>query len=285
MLRDVEARLSGLADRAAEARDRAAGTPVAGALDRIGSGMARLADDVSATQLALDEGWSRDDAEALTQLYEIDSHVQTQVPAAQPLPVAPRDPVRVAPAPAVPVFDRAWLDARLAEIATRVDAALAAADPQVHFTSLGTRLDQFEARFTAAVDALDRRPDEAAFHALEAQMSEIRSEVQATRRHVMRIDHIEERIDRLTELAEAAGVPGLAEETQATGSATAPIHVDALLARLSEQISDMRAATLAAAGSDPRFEAQAESLSELRRLLDASVADQKKSASETAALL
>lgn len=162
-----------------------------------------------------DEPWDQASANELARLYESDEpglpprhdgiaihapSVAQFVAAPQPVaspPVAEAAPVQTIAMPAHDPHDRVWLEARLSDIATRVEDQLRDLRPDASIEALGQRFDTFEQRFTSALDGIAMRSDVDGLRIVEAHILELAGEIDQTRRELNRLTTIE---TQLTEL-------------------------------------------------------------------------------------
>ena len=146
--------------------------------------------------------WDAVSAEALTRVYET-AEAELRRPSADLSP-GRRHWAKVPPAPPAQAPwqgdepDRAWLEARLAGIDTLLRQALDGVDPDKTLDAVKGRLDQFEARFDAALENVARRSDLEGLALLEAQLKELTRQFEQTREQLARLDSID---DGLRDLA------------------------------------------------------------------------------------
>ncbi len=167
------------------------------------------------------DDWDTASAEALMQVYE--GHEST-VYYADPAPISTQAPIH-SPAqrhaargaitlagndapPSVALADlaqdRAWLDDRFSDLAARLDDTMKRLDPAEQIAPLARRLDGLEGQLRSALGDDGRRD---ALAGLERQIDDVRRQLQAARDKLERLDGIEEKIGKLTSLAEAANDP------------------------------------------------------------------------------
>ncbi len=93
----------------------------------------------------------------------------------------------------------AWLEARLADIAGRVEQSVARLDPHNSLLALGERFGQLERRFDAALEHLAKPAsgDGIDLHALEKQITDLFGELGHAQKQLGRLDTIESRLSEL----------------------------------------------------------------------------------------
>lgn len=121
-------------------------------------------------------------------------HVDTPKPFVAPLAAAMTAPLAAAPAPQI---ERAWLEARLADVAKRVEESLTGINPHNSFLALGERFDQLERRFGSALDDVATRADIEGLRGVENQLSELFSQLDQTQAQLGRLDAIETQLGTL----------------------------------------------------------------------------------------
>ena len=99
------------------------------------------------------------------------------------------------PQPALPAGepaspDNAWLEARLAEMAERLQSSLAEINPDKATAHLNRRLDAIEERFNEALGKVVQRSDLDGLKLIEAHVIELAAHVEHTRGRLDRIDAI-----------------------------------------------------------------------------------------------
>lgn len=187
-------------------------------------------------------------------------------------------------APSAPTpmsIEPAWLDARFAAIADRVEQSLAAHSPHNALLAIGARFDQFEQRFDRALHDIAARPSSApdALKSVEQQIGELASQLERTQSQLGRLDAIESRLTDLRQslseeqMNRLMGALAPADEKLTAMATTAAEHVARTLR------SEMPTAQAAPAMvSDPR-------LVELTAMLDAFIGEQRHGDVQTAEAL
>jgi len=140
-----------------------------------------------------DEPWDVQSAEALTHLYESGEGYLHRRPEDGPARRL-RQPQPALPAgePASP--DNAWLEARLAEMAERLQSSLAEINPDKATAHLNRRLDAIEERFNEALGKVVQRSDLDGLKLIEAHVIELAAHVEHTRGRLDRIDAIDDQM-------------------------------------------------------------------------------------------
>lgn len=145
-----------------------------------------------------DEPWDIQSAEALTRLYESGQGYVPQGPddrRGRPVP-GQQPSTSEAPASQEPI-DRAWLDARLAEVAERLQTSLAKINPDKAVEQLTHRLDAIEERFKEVLDRVAQRSDLDGLKLIEAHVVELSAHIDQTRGRLDRIDTLDERVESI----------------------------------------------------------------------------------------
>ncbi len=239
-------------------------------------------------------GWDRNDAEALTRIYEesdaalVRTSPRSQQPEASPprqeLPDMPimaagADPLHVfSAAPQVLAetmsgFDRDWLDRRLSDIAQRLEQSLAEFRGDFSADSLGQRFDVFEERMGSVLGDVATRTDLESLRLLEGQIQDLAVHLEHTEQQLGRLDGIEQQlqavIDHLssdfTPPADTAGTDATLHDFKSLAHSTA------------EEVAQRFTAGMSAA-NDPRID-------ELGSLLRSMIHDRRHSDEQTFTML
>lgn len=149
--------------------------------------------DVVGSDSPSDSSWDADSAEALARVYET-SDAGLGRPAYDPDVPAAQTPPHFANA-----VERDWLDERLAEVAKRIESSLAGTRSDSSLAELGHRFDQFEQRFSAALDNVALRSDVDGLRLVEAHISELAQQFEQAQAQFQRLDGIERQIVGLAE--------------------------------------------------------------------------------------
>ena len=147
------------------------------------------------------EPWDPQAAEALTRHYETgEGYLHRRAEDAQPKRWSPSQ--NVVPAPtwtegSAEIRDHAWLEARLTEIAGRLQSSLTEINPGKEVAELNQRLEAIEERFHEALDQVVKRSDIHGLKLIEAHVIELAAHVEETRGQADRIDAIDDRVQQL----------------------------------------------------------------------------------------
>ncbi len=261
--------------------------------------------------------WDAKSAEALVRLYEsgeaaLARHLPEAAlfagersPSRAPAPAAtpslrapavsePAPDVRVAPPAQVVVAglgdDRTWLDSKLTAIAAEVTQSIGAAQSDGALKTLMSRVDQFEQRFSAALDGLARKSDVAEIRQsvvkqIETQIAELAGAIEQTHLQLGRLDAIEQQLADLTAFAHASMD---AEPTADAASPAAPAHDFEHLADIAVEraISRLQATdTAAAAGTATGSPEHAARVDAVHALLEEFAAERRRGDEYTTGML
>ncbi len=182
-------------DRLHQGRDRrpgleglAADPSVAG-----GEGRARLDRLRSPEHVDPNEPWDAQSAEALTRLYESgEAYVDCQ--GERPLARRRQLPQSAPASEQPPTGDNAWLDARLAEMAQRLQDSLYGLNPDKSLAPLAQRLDAIEQRFGEALAQVAQRSDLDGLRLIEANVFELAAHVEQTRGRLDKLETIDDQV-------------------------------------------------------------------------------------------
>ncbi len=185
----------------------------------------------------------------------------------------PAAPAPQAAAPAAASLEPAWLEARFADIAGRVEQSLAAHSPHNALLTIGTRFDQLEQRFDRALGEITSRPgaDPEALKTVERQITELFTQLDRATGQLGRLDAIESRLIDLRQSLSDEQMTRLIGSLAPTDEKLAAIATSAAERVAASIRSEMPAAAQAASGmvSDPR-------LVELTAMLDAFIGQQRQ---------
>jgi localization factor PodJL len=237
-LRRIEQGIAGLSERIA-AFGRSGGRP-AGAAEAARTSPAE-AEDV----------WDPQSAEELMRAYET-AEAEFSGAQQQARPQVrewPREGQAAAPQ-AVPAYDQAWLETRLAEIAAQLQRSLADIDPTASLAALDRRLDQFERRLDGALGDMAAGADRGALERVDAHVTELAEHFETIRQQLTRLEAMDGQLRELARVLE--GVP------QRPGADAGPLSEDSIVA-LIDTVADRAASRLAAsmpadAGGQTRIE-------------------------------
>ena len=146
------------------------------------------------------EPWSPDQAAALSRLYSSREALFSDpaeltvehVPAAVAAPVG--NPTVYPTASLAPATDAHNLERRLADIATRVEASLAAARSDSALMSMDHRLDAFESRMAAALNGVAGSNGDQGLRQIEAQIEDLRAQFEQAQFELARLDGLERQL-------------------------------------------------------------------------------------------
>jgi localization factor PodJL len=234
----------------------------------------------------------------------------TPPPAPVPMP-APREPARAAHSPVVAAGEAAAvfvatvpapvlvdrpiaaadshgmsadtrIEARLAEVAQRVEEALAGLRPEAVADAVGAKVDEIDARLGAALDGVARRTDVEGLRIVEAHVTELAGHVEAIEQQLKRLDGIEDQLRELARFAAEAQASAPAEPTEQVVAPPAELSADSMQ-RIVEGTVDRLAGHLA--DVPDTIGRQAERVETLQRLIDAFVDERRREDRHTAGML
>lgn len=240
--------------------------------------------------------WDRNDAEALTRIYEESDAalVRTSPRSQQPdvampqaelpdMPVAARpadrlaDPLHVfsAAPPAAdattPGLDRNWLDQRLSDIALRLEQSLADFRGDFSADHLGHRFDAFEQRMGSVLGDVATRTDVDGLRVLEGQIQDLAAHLEQTEQQLGRLDGIEQQLQAVIDHLSSDFGP------QAGAAESMLPDLKSLAHSTAEEVAQRFTAGMNAAG-DPRID-------ELGSLLRSMIHDRRHSDEQTFTML
>ena len=142
------------------------------------------------------EPWSPDQAAALVDVYTGNAAV---LPLAQPLNPS-LAAAHTSPAThGLAGSDKTWLDARLSDIATRVEQSLAASRSDKAMASMERRLGEFEQRMIATLGGVATKGDVEAIAGMEIQIRDLRAQFEVTHTELVRIDDLERQLAHIAQ--------------------------------------------------------------------------------------
>ena len=103
--------------------------------------------------------------------------------------------------------ERAWLDARFADIAALLQRGLADTNPANSLAALDRRLDQFERRLDIALSDMALGPDRQGLKLIDAHVTELAGHVEAIREQLDRLDAMDSQLCELTRTLEGHQQP------------------------------------------------------------------------------
>jgi localization factor PodJL len=162
------------------------------------AGRARIADAPIEPPQYFDpaEPWDAQSAEALMQLYDSGEGYLHPRPEDEPARRA-REAQIATPAKEPASHDNAWLEARLAEMAERLQNSLTEMNPDKAAAHLNRRLDAIEERFNEALSHVVQRSDLDGLKLIEAHVIELAAHVEHTRGRLDRINAIDDQMQSL----------------------------------------------------------------------------------------
>ena len=178
------------------------------------------------------------------------------------------------PRPAGEEPDRAWLEARLAGIDALLRQALEGVDPDKSLDAIKGRLDQFEARFDAALETVARRSDLDALALLETQLKELTRQFEQTRGQLARLDSMD---DSLRDLA-------LGLERQQPAGQLDSKAIETLIDAAADRAAARIAGAMPAAPAQDNAEAQ-KRMTALEELLQDYIEERRRGEEVTASIL
>jgi localization factor PodJL len=191
-----------------------------------------------------DDPWDADSANALTRFYEAgDAGLGCQAeerPSASSGAGGCAETVR-----AVVTVEPAWLDRRFAEIAERIEQALAEINPQSSLLTIGRRFDRLEMRMASALRGVAMRADLKELRIAEAQIEDIGSQLDKLRRQLGRLDVIDAHLRTLTSQLSDERLVKLLGPGENGGHDRGRLDaIDSQLAAIASQLSQDRLADL-----------------------------------------
>ena len=171
--------------------------------------------------------------------------------------------------PPAPTGDRggAWLDARIAEIAARLQQSVADLAPDKSLSVLNGRLDQLQARFTDALQDVAQRSDVEGLRLIEAHVTDLTGHLEDARSQLARLDAIEGHVRDLArklddgdqqrfEAFEGLLQDYIAEWRRGEEHTGGVLHtIERMLARIHERVEAIEAANPAPQSSLSAFDA------------------------------
>jgi localization factor PodJL len=165
------------------------------------------------------EPWAPDHIEALTNLYAGPEPVYADAVHAAPYAAAAPTPnPRSIPQPmmtAAPqhaptnLADRTWLDARLADVSSRLEQSLSDVRPDHAFAAIGQRFTELEDRLSIALSGVATRVDVQGLRVVEAHLQELNGQVERALTELSRLDGIEHHMSNLLDQVSDEHLSGL----------------------------------------------------------------------------
>jgi localization factor PodJL len=292
-LEDMRERLGQFGRQVDEVR---AGLPaqLAGGLTRVEAEIAALSERIAAFgrerrsqkdgeaptpgQAGPDEPWDAQSAEALTRAYESAEAHPPVVDRRQRRSPKPTIEDRLAKAAAgrqAPAYDRAWLEARFAGIASLLQQSLAESSPAKPLAALDKRLDLLEERLEALLqNAGASTGGNEALARVEEHIKELSSQFEATRRQLDRLDAIDAQLHQLSlDLEHQRERPPMPP----------PTRRDEDMEALIDTAAERAASRLAAAGAAPAAE-ETRRIEALERLIQDYIAERRRGEETTSGM-
>lgn len=216
---------------------------------------------------AFDRGWDNPTATPPQRLFRT------------PFEAPPQSAVPPAPTAATGI-DSAWLEARFADIAGRVEHSLGKLDPHNSLLALGERFGQLERRFDAALERLATPAggDASALQSLEKQITDVVIELGRAQKQLGRLDAIE---TRLTELRQSPSEQQMAQLVGALSPSDKQLA--AIAEAAAERVAErLRPATGSGAGTPATGDA---GLGSLTALIQEFIGEQRQGDAQTAEAL
>jgi localization factor PodJL len=251
-----------------------------------------------------DQPWDHEAAEALTRVYESlvgkiphhhsgDEHadfldevppippeakISHPEPAATIARQAPSFTAAQAAEPTSPAVDfgKDWLEARFADIATRIEQSLAELRSEPPSAILDTRLDQLETRFGEALDGVATRSDIEGLRQFEGHLDELAQHVESAQLQLQRLDTIEAQLNAVMDKLSDQRLSQILEQNS-------PANIDA--ERLAQAAAEQVAQRLAGIASATKSHEETQRLDELRQMLDTFMAERRQGEEQTASML
>ena len=182
--------------------------------------------------------------------------------------------------------NRDWAEQRFAAIADHISETVRNARPDGALDTLMARVDQFEIRFTNALDGMATKSDIAklrpdALQKVEAQLQELAGHVESAHQQLTRLDGIEQHLADLTAFAQASmEASDTAPDVLASAGPTE--HDLARLAELAVERALARAPHVATNGDPAQAQARAD---EMQALLAQVTADRRLGDQQTTGML
>ncbi|MBV1695929.1 MAG: hypothetical protein KGP27_15830, partial [Hyphomicrobiales bacterium] len=298
-MRDIRARVGGVGQAVTQARNE---TPpaVAPAMARIEKRLAEFVTAASATPRRAPAAVTEPAAavaatpppapaptpaprEAARAIHSPSVTASEATPAPLPVVQAPAPVGRpMADAEAHGMIASARIEARLAEVAQRVEEALAGLRPEAVADAVGAKVGEIDARLGAALDGVARRTDVEGLRIVEAHVTELAGHVEAIEQQLKRLDGIEEQLRELARFAAEAQASAPAEPAEPIAPPPAELSADSMQ-RIVEGTVDRLAGHLA--DVPHTIGRQAERVETLQRLIDAFVDERRREDRHTAGML
>ena len=204
------------------------------------------------------EPWSPDQAAALSRLYTSrealfsDPAELTVEPAPAYVPSVSHAMGLPAASPVV-AADPNNLERRLADIATRIEASLAAARPDSALMSMDHRLDAFESRMAVALKGVTSTSGDQGLRAIEAQIEDLRVQFEQAQFELARLDGLERQLRGVVQQVSDERLSALFKQTMpASVPVATPARPEADFHSVAIAAAEAAAARVATANRDDR---------------------------------
>jgi len=217
--------------------------------------------------------WDDHAAGALADFYESGEHFYAASTPSATAYFPPKSHAAPAYAAAPVGLDQVWLEARFAEIATKIEQSLAEIRPDHGFFALGQRFDQLETNLGRFIDDVSRGGDSESLSEIRGHIGDVARYLEQAHQQLMRLDAIEEQLGSIsTRLDDVHRVA--IQSSEGADESHAPLDVSEVA----------RAAAQEAAKSFAALNLPSDSES-VRPMLERMMAESHKSGENTAALL
>ncbi len=248
------------------------------------------------------DGWSDNDAEALTRVYEDAGHQVTSAPVQMAAPVMPQiklslgaSPVPAAtlvaaplthvpdlsalpPAPSVPnpavaalAADRHWLETQFAGLAERLQESLSDAPAHDILASLDERLAQLERHLGLSLQDVATRSDVDGLKLVEAHIEEISRHLEQTQVQLGRLDGIESQLHEVVEHLAAQ----FENHPAAPGAGFAAEDFQRMAEEAAEHVANRFGSSAIASGMSATFAANDDQIASVRGLLESYITERR----------
>ncbi len=217
--------------------------------------------------------WDDHAAGALADFYESGEHFYAASAPSATAYSQPKSHAAAAYAPAPVGLDQVWLDARFAEISTKIEQSLAEIRPDHGFFSLGQRFDQLETNLGRFIDDVSRGGDCESLSEIRGHIGDVARYLEQAHQQLMRLDAIEEQLGSIsTRLDDVHRVA--MQSTEGADESDAPLDVSEVARAVAQETAKSFAAL--------NLHSDSESV---RLMLERMMAESHQSGENTAALL
>ncbi len=224
-------------------------------------------------------------AEAQRAVYDLDEPVAPIPPEAKyhqaeslSAPVVAPQQVAAEPAPATPVLDfgRDWLEARFADIASRVEQSMLELRSQPAPIDLYGRFDQLESRFGAVLEGVASRSDTDGLRQFETHLDELAHHVESAQLQLQRLDTIEAQLNAVMDKLSDQRLSQILEQSSPAG-----VDAERIAHAAAEQVAQRLSSLVPATGSSE----DGKRLDDLRAMLDTFMSERRQGEEQTASML